>query len=86
MWRARLLVYGMAILIALGSGFVHSLPDPNVRSVLGLGMNLAAIPVVELVLQMFRKEAKRAVTRAERDERVVAARRRATPPASGPLR
>lgn len=86
MWRARLAIYCIVIIVAGASGLLHSLADPQLRSVLGMAMNLAALPVVEIVLTFLRREAEAAARRAARDPRVREAQQRGSPPAPGPLR
>lgn len=85
MWRARLTVYCIVIAVAVTSGYVNALPDPTTRSLIGLLMNLGAIPTIEIVLKFLRHEAVKAALLAARDPRVRAARQQATPPAPDPL-
>lgn len=85
MWRARLTLYAIVVAIAVTSSWLHSLPDPNVRSIIGMAMNLAALPVIEVILRFLRREAVESALSALRDPKVRAAQRSNPPQAPDPL-
>lgn len=66
MWRCRIILYGTACLVALFAGFLHGIPDSwrlagysgvDIRSALGIALNLLAVPAIEWAIHLMRGDA-----------------------------
>lgn len=66
MWRVRLVIYSMACTVAGLSGQLHHIADTatfaglggaDLRAILGVVLNLAAVPLIEFVIAFVRREA-----------------------------